>query len=121
MTKRAWILGVIAASAVLSTGCSTLPRANAGGAGEVEEVDMLADVELTDSEAAAVAVAPAPQRENSTEVSWTPNGKNIQLAKLPKVQPVTASMLTLDKRLPLLAPPQAAKTDGASAPRSLSK
>jgi hypothetical protein len=117
MTKRAWILGVVAVSAVLSAGCSTLPRARSG---EVEEVDMLADVELTETEAAAV-VEPARQRENSTEVSWTPSGKNIQLAKLPKVQPVTASMLSLDKRMQLLAPPQAAKTDVATAPRSLSK
>lgn len=117
MTKRAWILGVVAVSTVLSTGCSTLPRARSG---EVEEVDMLADVELTDVEAAAV-VEPAHQRENSTEVAWTPSGRNIQLAKLPKVQPVTASMLTLDKRLPLLAPPQAAKSDAATAPRSLRK
>lgn len=117
MTKRSWILGVVALSAVLSAGCSTLPRARSG---EVEEVDMLADVELTDVEAAAV-VEPARQRENSTEVAWTPNGKNIQLTKLPKVQPVTASMLTLDKRIPLLAPPQAAKSDAGTAPRSLSK
>jgi hypothetical protein len=120
MTKRAWILGVVAVSAVLSTGCSTLPRAHSAGGGEVEEVDMLADVELTETEAAAV-VEPARQRENSTEVAWTPNGKNIQLAKLPKVQPVTASMLSIDKRMQLLAPPQAAKTDVATAPRSLSK
>ena len=103
MTKRSWILGMVALSAVLSAGCSTLPRAHTAGDGDVEEVDMLADVELTDAEAAAV-VAPAAQRENSTEVSWTPNGKNIQLAKLPSitlawVSNTTASMPASAKRL----------------------
>ncbi len=119
MTKRSWILGLVAVSAVLSTGCSTLPRARSG---EVEEVDMLADVELTETEAATAGiVVPAAQRENSTEVAWTPSGKNIQLAKLPKVRPVTASMLSLDKRAPLLSPAQAAKTDTSLPPRGLSK
>ena len=114
MTKRAWILGVVAVSAILSTGCSTLPSSRDARAASVEEVDVLADVELTDAERAGLADAPvaAPQRENSTEVSWQPNGKNIQLAKLPPVAPVTASMLQLDKRAVLLAPAQAKKTEG---------
>jgi hypothetical protein len=114
MTQRAWLLGVVAASAMFSTACSTLPRAHDA---TVEEVDALAGVELTEAEQAALADAPVAsdpvQPENSTEVSWQPNGKNIQLAKLPPVTPVTASMLQLDKRSILLAPPQAAKTDEA--------
>lgn len=123
MTQRAWILGVVAASAILSTGCSTLPRAREAS---VEDVDMLADVELSEAEQAAlddapVAAAPA-QRENSTEVSWKPNGKNIQLAKLPPVTPVTASMLQLDKRARLLAPaPKGATTDAAAPARGRHK
>lgn len=117
MTKRAWILGVVAVSATLSSGCSTLPSARGAHEASVEEVDVLADVELSDAERAGLAdggLADAPvgpvQRENSTEVSWQPNGKNIQLAKLPPVTPVTASMLQLDKRAVLLTPAQAKKT-----------
>lgn len=123
MTKRAWILGVVAVSATLSSGCSTLPSTRGAHEASVEEVDVLADVELTDEERATLAdggLADAPvasaQRENSTEVSWQPNGKNIQLAKLPPVTPVTASMLQLDKRAVLLTPAQAKKTGEGDAP-----
>jgi hypothetical protein len=100
MTKRAWGLGwVVAVLAVGSFGCSTLPRAGQPSSSTSEGEDMLADVELTEAEQAQVAAADAPvQRENSVDVSWKSNGKHIQLAKNPQVQPVTASMIRLDKR-----------------------
>jgi hypothetical protein len=123
MTQRAWILKVVAVSAILSTGCSTLPRAREASA--AEEVDMLADVQLSASERAAIDEAPGAggpaQRENSTEISWQPNGKNIQLAKLPPVTPVTASMLQLDKRNRLLAPGPKAAADEAPPARGRHK
>jgi hypothetical protein len=100
MTKLAFRLGGGIAIALGSFGCTTLPRASSPS---TEEVDALADVELTEAEQAEVdegaAVAQADaQRPSSTEVTWVHNGQNIQLAKNPAVAPVTASMIKLDKR-----------------------
>ncbi len=138
MAKRSWTLGlVVAVLAVGSFGCTTLRRA--GNPTSVEEVDMLADVELTEQEVADAAPAPPPAagkaglaESRGVDVAWTPSGKNIQLAKLPPVKPVTASMLSLGKRpgrdgslAPLTARdgarPDAGRLESDAPPRGLAK
>jgi hypothetical protein len=102
MTTRSSVLGWVAkglflgATFIVATGCTTMRRASAPG--EViatEEVDPLEGVELDENE--TVAAPAAPTQPGTVDVAWTDNGTNIQLVKLPKVRPVTASMLTLDK------------------------
>lgn len=102
MSTRSAMLGWVAkglflgAALVVASGCTTMRRASAPG--EVvatEESDALEGVELAENESVAAPVAPT--QPGSVDVAWTDNGTNIQLVKLPKVRPVTASMLTLDK------------------------
>lgn len=135
MAKRTWsrgvVVAVVAVLAAGSFGCTTLRRA--GSPTSTEEVDMLADVELTEQEAADAAPAEpskaGPTGARSVDVAWTPSGKHIQLAKLPPVKPVTASMLSLGKRPggpDGSAPPRAARGDASrleseAPPRGLAK
>lgn len=103
MTTRSAMLGWVAkglflgATFVVATGCTTMRRASTPGEViAVEETDPLADVELDGTE----SVAPVAKTQPGTvDVAWTDNGTNIQLVKLPKVRPVTPSMLTLDKHM----------------------
>ena len=102
MTTRSSVLGWVAkglfvgAMVVAAAGCTTMRRASAPGeVVAVEESDALEGVELDEND--AIAAPDATTQPGAVEVAWTDNGKNIQLVKLPKVRPVTASMLTLDK------------------------
>ncbi len=108
MTTRSLVLGwvakglVLGAALVAASGCTTMRRSSAPGEViSVEESDALAGVELDESETVSLASgAPAANAQPGTvDVAWTDNGKNIQLVKIPKVRPVTASMLTLDKHM----------------------
>ena len=109
MMTRSSVLGWVAkglflgATFAVATGCTTMRRSSTPGeVVSVEESDALAGVELNDAEM-AMASRPVSKTQSgktqpgAVEVAWTDNGKNIQLVKLPKVKPVTASMLTLDK------------------------
>jgi len=109
MMTRSSVLGwgakglFLGATFAVATGCTTLRRSSSPGqVVSVEESDALAGVELDGAEMAVASAPgstsqPGKTQPGAVEVAWTDNGKNIQLVKLPKVQPVTASMLTLDK------------------------